>query len=203
MCRTAAQIFRDRGFDATSVSDIARALGLTKAGLYHYFDSKEALLFEIMIVRSRPRPRRGDRAGARDPRSRGTAATADHATRAHRDPRARRRRPPAATRSARCRRRRANRSSSRMRVYFDLVRDTLDELHARRPPARRRSDRRHLQPDRDDSVAASMVPAGWTAHAGSGRRRKSPSSRSAGCCRRAAAGTREAGRAAGRVKARP
>src|SRR5437867_5864103 len=48
ICRTAAQIFRDRGFDATSVSDLARALGLTKAGLYHYFESKEALLFEIM-----------------------------------------------------------------------------------------------------------------------------------------------------------
>ncbi len=49
ICRTAAQIFRDRGFDATSVSDIARALGMTKAGLYHYFESKEALLFEIML----------------------------------------------------------------------------------------------------------------------------------------------------------
>src|SRR5437762_9538872 len=48
ICRTAAQIFRQRGFDATSVSDIAQALGLTKAGLYHYFESKEALLFEIM-----------------------------------------------------------------------------------------------------------------------------------------------------------
>src|SRR5713226_2567579 len=48
ICRTAAQIFRDRGYDATSVSDIARALGMTKAGLYHYVDSKEALLFEIM-----------------------------------------------------------------------------------------------------------------------------------------------------------
>src|SRR5438046_10186387 len=48
ICRTAAQIFRDRGFDATSVSDVARALDMTKAGLYHYFTSKEALLFEIM-----------------------------------------------------------------------------------------------------------------------------------------------------------
>ena len=47
ICRTAAQIFRERGYDATSVSDIARALGITKAGLYHYFESKEALLFEI------------------------------------------------------------------------------------------------------------------------------------------------------------
>src|SRR5215211_5376570 len=49
MMRTAAQLFRDRGFDATSVSDIARSLGLTKAGLYHHFESKEALLFEIMM----------------------------------------------------------------------------------------------------------------------------------------------------------
>src|SRR5262250_3597133 len=49
ICRTAAQLFRDRGFDATSVSDIARALDMTKAGLYHYFTSKEALLFEIMM----------------------------------------------------------------------------------------------------------------------------------------------------------
>jgi TetR/AcrR family transcriptional regulator, cholesterol catabolism regulator len=49
MYRTAAQIFRDRGFDATSVSDIARSLGLTKAGLYHHFESKEALLFEIIM----------------------------------------------------------------------------------------------------------------------------------------------------------
>ncbi|HUK34063.1 MAG TPA: TetR/AcrR family transcriptional regulator [Vicinamibacterales bacterium] len=49
ICRTAARIFRDRGFDATAVSDIARALRMTKAGLYHYFPSKEAMLFEIML----------------------------------------------------------------------------------------------------------------------------------------------------------
>src|SRR5258705_3891358 len=49
MYRTIAQLFRDRGFDATSVSEIARGLGLTKAGLYHHFESKESLLFEIMM----------------------------------------------------------------------------------------------------------------------------------------------------------
>lgn len=48
ICRTAAQIFRERGYDATSVRDIARALGMTKAGLYHYISGKEALLLEIM-----------------------------------------------------------------------------------------------------------------------------------------------------------
>ena len=49
ICRTAAQIFRERGYDATSLSDLSRALGMTKAGLYHYFESKEALLFEILM----------------------------------------------------------------------------------------------------------------------------------------------------------
>src|SRR5262245_26811332 len=49
ICRTAARIIRQRGFDATSVSDIARALKMTKAGLYHYFTSKEELLLEIML----------------------------------------------------------------------------------------------------------------------------------------------------------
>jgi len=39
----------DTGGQATSVSDVARALGMTKAGLYHHFESKEALLFEIMM----------------------------------------------------------------------------------------------------------------------------------------------------------
>src|SRR5258706_10838526 len=48
ICRAAARIFRDQGFGATTMSDIARALRMTKAGLYHYFPSKEALLFEIM-----------------------------------------------------------------------------------------------------------------------------------------------------------
>ena len=48
ICRTAARIIREKGYDATSVNDIARALGMTKAGLYHYISGKEALLFEIM-----------------------------------------------------------------------------------------------------------------------------------------------------------
>ena len=48
ICRTAAQIFHDRGYDATSVSDIANALGITKAGLYHYIHGKTQLLFDIM-----------------------------------------------------------------------------------------------------------------------------------------------------------
>lgn len=46
--RTAAQIILSKGFDATSVNDIAGALGMTKAGLYHYISGKKELLFDIM-----------------------------------------------------------------------------------------------------------------------------------------------------------
>jgi AcrR family transcriptional regulator len=48
ICRTAARVFRERGFDGASVGDVARALKMTKAGLYHYFPGKEALLFETL-----------------------------------------------------------------------------------------------------------------------------------------------------------
>jgi TetR/AcrR family transcriptional regulator, cholesterol catabolism regulator len=46
--RAAAQIILEKGYDATSVSDIAEALGITKAGLYHYIHGKTQLLFDIM-----------------------------------------------------------------------------------------------------------------------------------------------------------
>ncbi len=44
----AAEIFHQQGFDATSMSTIAAAVDLTKAGLYYYIESKEDLLFAIM-----------------------------------------------------------------------------------------------------------------------------------------------------------
>lgn len=131
ICRTAAQIFLDRGFDATSVSDIAAALGMTKAGLYHYIESKEALLFEIMnfgldrIEAEVVEPSRG----VRDPeerlrqiitrhariavRAHGAVAQLDDEIRAL---------PPAARRKI----------ERRMRGYLDLVRGTLGELAAAR-----------------------------------------------------------------------
>ena len=46
--RTAAAMILQKGYDATSVSEIARALGLTKAGLYHYINGTTHLLFQIM-----------------------------------------------------------------------------------------------------------------------------------------------------------
>jgi AcrR family transcriptional regulator len=44
----AAEIFHEQGFDATSMSNIAAAVDLTKAGLYYYIESKEDLLFAII-----------------------------------------------------------------------------------------------------------------------------------------------------------
>jgi len=44
----AAEIFHAQGFDATSMSNIAAAVDLTKAGLYYYIESKEDLLNAIM-----------------------------------------------------------------------------------------------------------------------------------------------------------
>lgn len=43
----ALELFIAQGYDKTPLSRIAKALGITKAGLYHYFNSKEDLLFFI------------------------------------------------------------------------------------------------------------------------------------------------------------
>ena len=127
ICRRAAQIFQERGFDATSVGDIARALDMTKAGLYHYFTSKEALLFEIMMfglervhdevfVPARairdPEERLRQiivRHGRIATRARGAVAFLVDEARAL---------PPA----------QRGKIEQRMRVYIDLLRDTLTEL---------------------------------------------------------------------------
>jgi AcrR family transcriptional regulator len=46
--RAAARLFQQRGYDATSMNDVAAALKLSKGGLYHHFQSKDEILFEIM-----------------------------------------------------------------------------------------------------------------------------------------------------------
>ncbi|MFQ5744018.1 MAG: TetR family transcriptional regulator [Acidobacteriota bacterium] len=44
----AARIFCDKGYGQASMSDIAAAMGMTKAGIYHHIVSKDELLFGIM-----------------------------------------------------------------------------------------------------------------------------------------------------------
>jgi AcrR family transcriptional regulator len=46
--RTAARLFQQQGYDGTSMHDVAAALKLSKGGLYHYFQGKDEILFELM-----------------------------------------------------------------------------------------------------------------------------------------------------------
>ena len=125
--RTAAEMIHAKGYDATSVSDIARALGMTKAGLYHYISGKEALLYEIMsfgmdqteaavVTPARaivdPEERLREivvRHACLVMRARGSMTQLVHEVR---------RLPQSARKKI----------ERRMRVYFDLIRDTLTEL---------------------------------------------------------------------------
>lgn len=45
---SAARLFREKGYHATSMEDIARTLGILRGSLYHHIRSKEDLLIEIM-----------------------------------------------------------------------------------------------------------------------------------------------------------
>jgi AcrR family transcriptional regulator len=45
---SAAKLIYQKGYEGTSMQDIAEACGMTKAGLYHHVATKEALLLAIM-----------------------------------------------------------------------------------------------------------------------------------------------------------
>ena len=59
--RKALELFAARGYEATSVSDIAGALGMTKGALYRHYDSKRAIFDSILR-----RMEQGDAEKARD-----------------------------------------------------------------------------------------------------------------------------------------
>ena len=46
--RGAAQVFAEEGFDRASVARVARASGISKANIYHYWSSKDEMLFDIL-----------------------------------------------------------------------------------------------------------------------------------------------------------
>lgn len=46
--KTAARVIAEQGFARASMSQVARACGISKANIYHYYDSKDALLFDIL-----------------------------------------------------------------------------------------------------------------------------------------------------------
>ncbi|MBR1820407.1 MAG: TetR/AcrR family transcriptional regulator [Clostridia bacterium] len=51
----AEKLFFEKGYDRTSVQDILDALGMSKGGFYHYFDSKEAVLRAVSERRAEGR----------------------------------------------------------------------------------------------------------------------------------------------------
>ncbi|ETA50816.1 TetR/AcrR family transcriptional regulator [Ponticoccus alexandrii] len=44
----AARLFADEGYGRASMAQVAQACGISKANIYHYYNSKEALLFDIL-----------------------------------------------------------------------------------------------------------------------------------------------------------
>src|SRR5699024_9564403 len=44
LLRVAVRLFNERGYDGTSMDDLARRLGITKSAIYHHVASKEELL---------------------------------------------------------------------------------------------------------------------------------------------------------------
>ena len=48
LTRAAARLFAERGYHGTSIGDLADALGVQKASLYHHFASKQDLLYDTM-----------------------------------------------------------------------------------------------------------------------------------------------------------
>jgi len=46
--KTAAVFFAEQGFDRASMGKLAQACGVSKALIYHYYPSKDALLFDII-----------------------------------------------------------------------------------------------------------------------------------------------------------
>jgi len=46
--QSAAQVFRQKGFHGASMADIAEAVQLQKASLYHHFSSKQEILVDLL-----------------------------------------------------------------------------------------------------------------------------------------------------------
>jgi len=48
ICRVAARVFSEKTYLSATLGDVAQAAGITKGGVFHYFSTKEELLFLIL-----------------------------------------------------------------------------------------------------------------------------------------------------------
>lgn len=46
--KSAAKVFAEEGFDRASMTKLAGECGISKANIYHYYDSKDAILYDIL-----------------------------------------------------------------------------------------------------------------------------------------------------------
>lgn len=46
--KSAAKVFAEAGYDRASMTQLARDCGISKANIYHYYDSKDAVLFGVL-----------------------------------------------------------------------------------------------------------------------------------------------------------
>jgi AcrR family transcriptional regulator len=46
--KSAAKVFAVSGYDRASMTQLARECGISKANIYHYYDSKDAVLFAVL-----------------------------------------------------------------------------------------------------------------------------------------------------------
>ncbi len=49
ICKVATRLFVEKGFEKTSIRDIAEAARMNSSGLYYYFEDKEAILYTILM----------------------------------------------------------------------------------------------------------------------------------------------------------
>lgn len=48
ICKHAAAVFNEKGYRVATIEDVARAAATTKGGIFHYFSTKEELLYAIL-----------------------------------------------------------------------------------------------------------------------------------------------------------
>ena len=48
ICQTAAKLFSEKGYTQSTMADISHESGMSKGGIYHFFSTKEEILFAIL-----------------------------------------------------------------------------------------------------------------------------------------------------------
>ncbi len=50
LLRNSLSVFKEKGYNGTSMNDLAQANGLLKGSIYHYIEGKEALMLEVLTA---------------------------------------------------------------------------------------------------------------------------------------------------------